>query len=104
LDICHCVDHLHVVNAKCAVWHNSISVTVLYDSDAVGNNRRFKMREKYGSTMLRSVNGAGRPKKGFRVVRLLVRVETAAVLEKLPKNQRGEFVDWVFRDMIEKAD
>ena len=66
------------------------------------------MRQEYNyngaSKMRRVKDGAGRPKKGFRVVRLLVRVETAAVLEKLPENQRGEFIDWMCRDMVDKAE
>ncbi len=55
------------------------------------------MKNKYGgtSTVRRVRNGAGRPRKGYRVVRLLVKIETAERLEKLPENERGAFVDRV---------
>jgi len=53
------------------------------------------MKYNYNGTlpMRRVREGAGRPRKGYRVVRLLVKVGTAEMLEKLTVDERGAFVD-----------
>jgi len=89
------VDCFHMANSKHCVGYDPISSVVLRYLIVVSNDRRFKMKYNYNGTlpMRRVREGAGRPRKGYRVVRLLVKVGTAEMLEKLTVDERGAFVD-----------